>query len=212
MMIQEEKWQAFRSKVNAGLSFSLGSPIKHGTVNTMDLNVRTGNGIEFPTVEKLALGVDVTIYEELGNWYRIGDGRWVHKHYVKITFAKKSGLVDDPTGLNVRSGPGVQYSIVDVLKDKSEVTVYNIKDNWYNIGVDQWAYYKLIKLIEIKTGRVKAPTFLNVRSGPGTNYDIAKKVQGDTLVQVFEEKDNWYRIGENEWAFSFFIEIVDEGT
>lgn len=210
MMVAEDKWQTFRGKVNSGLKFGLGAPIKSGTVNTMDLNVRTGNGIEFPIVSKLNMGESVTIYEELGNWYRIGDNQWVHKHYVKITFTKKTGIVNDPTGLNIRIGPGIEFSIVDVLKDGEQVTIYNKKGNWYNIGVDRWAFHKLIDIVDIKTGRVNAPTFLNVRKGPGTEHPIVKKLQGDTLVQIYEEKDSWYRVGDNEWAFGFFIEIVDQ--
>lgn len=209
MMIAEDQWQAFRTHVNAGLTYALGSPIKSAVVNTLELNVRTGNGIEFPTVQKLGMGDEITIYEEVGNWYRIGDMKWVHKHYVKITFSKQTGIVDDPTGLNVRSGPGVENPIVDVIKNGTQIDIFNEKNGWYNIANERWVYSKLVNIVEIKMGKVIAPSFLNIREGAGTEHPIVKKVQGGTLVQVLEEKNGWYRIGDSEWAFGAFIEIID---
>ncbi len=209
MMIEENDWQAFRTDVNRGLTFSIGNPIKTGIVNTADLNIRTGNGIEFPVVGVLNINDEVKIYEEAGNWYRIGVDQWIHKHYVVITFSKKIGIVNDPTGLNVRSGPSVNNSIVDVLADGSEVEIFDKKERWYNIGENRWVYAPLVRIIEMKTARVNAPSFLNVRSGPGTNYEIVRRVQRDTLVTILEEEGNWSRIGEGEWVFSFYLTIVD---
>lgn len=209
MMIEESKWQAFRSKVNVGLTHTLGNAIKSGVINTLELNIRTGNGVEFPVVDVLHMGDPISIYEEAGNWYRIGDNRWAHKHYVKITFTKQQGIVNDPTGLNVRSGPSVNNSIVDVLADGIAIDVFNKKGNWYNIGPDRWVYAPLVIIMETKTGRVNAPSFLNVRKGPGTNFSVVKRLQRDTLVTVFEIQDNWYRIGKDEWTFGFFIDLIE---
>ncbi len=209
MMIQESDWQAFRTKVNVGLTHSLGNAVRHAEVNTLDLSVRTGNGIEYPKVDELHLGDKITIYEEIGNWVRIGDNRWVHKHYVKIIESKRQAIVNDPTGLNVRSGPGVSYNIIDVLKNGSAIEIYGEKGNWYNIGVNQWVYAPLVIITELKKAKVTAPQFLNVRTGPGTENPIVKKLPSEAIVSVFENKNGWYRVGEDEWVYGVFLEILE---
>jgi len=209
MMIEEAKWQSFRNEVNVGLTHALGSPIKYGEINTLELNVRTGNGIEFPVVKELNMGDRITIYEELGNWYRIGNMQWVHKHYVKIVENKKRAIVNDPTGLNVRSEPGVSYKIIDVLRDGTEIEIFDKKDRWYNIGVNQWVYAPLVIIIEAQKGRVISPNFLNVRTGPGTNHPIVNKLSKDAIITLLQEKDGWFRIGDDEWVYGVFVEIID---
>lgn len=208
MMIEEQDWQAFRSKVNEGLNHSLGTPIQQGEVNTLELNVRSGNNAEFPKVGELHMGDKITIYEERNNWYRIGNQRWVHKHYVKILEAKRLAIVNDPTGLNVRSGPGVNFSIIDVLRDGSQIEIFHEKNNWYNVGVNQWVYAPLVIVQEMKKGKVTAPNFLNVRTGPGTEHPIVKKVPSEAVLTIFENRRGWYRVGEDEWVYGVFIEII----
>ncbi|MEL6864480.1 MAG: SH3 domain-containing protein, partial [Bacteroidota bacterium] len=208
MMIQERDWQRFREAVNRGLDFELEDPIKRGKINTAELNVRTGNGIQYPVVAELNQDDEIEIYEQAGNWYRIGDDRWVHKHYVLITFTKKDGLVRDPTGLNVRSGPGVNHSVVEVLADGSPVEIFDQKGNWYEIGNNKWVYYRLVEVVEVRHGRVYRTNFLNVRKGPGTNFSRVGQLQGDTLVRIFEEMGNWYRIGQEQWVYKAYIDLA----
>lgn len=208
MMLDEKPWQDFKDAVNRGLDFSLENPIKKGIINTADLNVRTGNGVQFEVVDQLHQDDEVEIYELLGNWYRIGDDRWVHKHYVEITFSKKDGVVN-VSGLNVRTGPSTRYKVVDTLRKKAKVEVFDTDGNWYNIGKKQWVYGTYVDIIEIKNGRVVWASFLNVRSGPGTNNNRVKQIARDTLVKVYEQEGNWYRIGDDEWVYSGFIEIIE---
>ncbi len=208
MMIEEADWQSFRNDVNRGLTFSLENPIKQGRVNTSELNVREGNGIQYKVIDQVNQDDKVSIYEELGNWLRIGDKRWVHKHYVEITFTRQQGVVTDPTGLNVRSGPGVSHGVVDVLEDGSNVEVLDEQGRWYQIGHQRWVYSPLVKIVEVKNGRVVFARFLNVRSGPGTNFPRVKQLARDTLVKVYEEQGRWLRIDKDEWVFGVYIDIL----
>ena len=209
MMIDEAPWQRFKTLVNSGLNFALGNPLKSGYINTRDLNVRAGNGIQYEIIREMHQGDRINVYEVLGNWYRIGTNDWVHKNYVVIDFTSKKGFVNDPTGLNVRSGPGTNNAVVEVLPDGTEVEVIGKEGNWYKIGHNKYVYAAYINLSEIKNGRVTAPYFLNVRSGPGTNYPRVKQVQAQTLVKVYEEKGYWYRIGKDEWVFGGYIEFIE---
>lgn len=59
-----------------------------------------------------------------------------------------------------------------------------------------------------RTGKVTA-SVLNVRSGPGASYkDIGDLKNGD-VVEIFEEKDGWYKIVEEKWVSGKYISIQD---
>jgi len=209
MMVEESKWQAFRSDVNQGLLFNLENPIKQGYINTADLNVRSGNGVQFPIVEVLHQDDEFEVFEQLGNWFRIGPDRWIHKNYVIITFEKKDGVIRVPDFLNIRSGPGVQFGVVEKLDNGTEVEIFDQEGNWYRIGPDKWGHKSLIEVVEVKLGRVVNADFLNVRKGPGTNHSRTDRVQRDTLVKIYEIEGKWYRIGDDRWVFGGYIEYVE---
>lgn len=42
---------------------------------------------------------------------------------------------------------------------------------------------------------------VNVRSGSGTNYFIVRKISKGEKVTVYEEKNDWLRIGTGEWIY-----------
>ena len=56
-------------------------------------------------------------------------------------------------------------------------------------------------------GRVTAKT-LNVRTEPTTNAHVIRKLPEGSLVKIFDVLGKWYRIGENEWVYSDYIERV----
>ena len=58
---------------------------------------------------------------------------------------------------------------------------------------------------EAYTRYVKVSSRLNVRSGPGTNYDKIASLQNGELVTVYETSANWSRIGENRWVCSDYL-------
>lgn len=58
------------------------------------------------------------------------------------------------------------------------------------------------------TRYVKVNTRLNVRSGPGINYNIVEKLKNGTKVKVYESKDNWSRIDSNKWVNSNYLSEV----
>ena len=50
--------------------------------------------------------------------------------------AATTATVDSKEGLNVRSGPGVDYGILFALPDKTTVTVIEKDGRWYKIGYE----------------------------------------------------------------------------
>ena len=46
------------------------------------LNVRSGAGTNYSIVERLFLNNEVDVYEIVGNWAKIGEGKWVCTDYI----------------------------------------------------------------------------------------------------------------------------------
>lgn len=52
---------------------------------------------------------------------------------------------------------------------------------------------------------VKVNTSLNVRSGPGTGYNVVGRKYNGDKVTVCKESSNWSNIGTNEWVSSDYL-------
>ena len=52
---------------------------------------------------------------------------------------------------------------------------------------------------------VKVNTSLNVRSGPGTSYNVVGRKYNGDKVTVYKENSNWSNIGTNEWVSSDYL-------
>lgn len=61
-------------------------------------------------------------------------------------------------------------------------------------------------------GRVTANGGLNVRSGPGTNYNKIDAFAKGQVVNVEEEKDNWLRVSQQyqTWVSADFVKRIEE--
>ncbi len=82
------------------------------------------------------------------------------------------------------------------------------KGDWYQLGTDRWIQKSVTQLLGVQTGKVSGAPDLNVRLGPGTDYDVSHKLALGAQVQLFGEQDNWYRIGHREWVSSKFIQVI----
>lgn len=89
--------------------------------------------------------------------------------------------VNTSVGLNIRSGASTSYSIVGGYANGTTVTITAEKDNWGKTK-DGWICLDYTTKVSTSssstkyiTGRYKVTaTVLNVRTGPGTNYDYKK--------------------------------------
>ncbi|MEC5308856.1 SH3 domain-containing protein, partial [Bacillus thuringiensis] len=46
---------------------------------------------------------------------------------------------------------------------------------------------------------------LRVRTGPGTNYDIVKKVYRGERYQSWGIQNGWYNVGGNQWVSGEYV-------
>jgi uncharacterized protein YgiM (DUF1202 family) len=50
--------------------------------------------------------------------------------------------------------------------------------------------------------------FLNVRSGPGTNYDKVKQLKQGDIVALLEKLPGWWRIGAGQYVNADYIQVL----
>ena len=153
------------------------------------------------------------------------------------TAALRGRITDGP--LNIRSGPGTGYGKCGKINAGTEVEILETANGWYRIpeGYVSAGYVTLITApaaetpaevpaeepaveasapaetpaetqIEPLMGRVITGS-LNVRSGPGTNYDKCGKVYAGKTVEILETLNGWYRIPEG-YVSADYIRVMDE--
>lgn len=99
---------------------------------------------------------------------------------------------------NVRSGPGVNYSIVNSAKKGQELIITATK----TVGSAVWGQFEdgwvalmytdflgaadTSKAEPIATGKVVCDVYVNVRKGAGTNYPVVDTETNGTAVSLFE--------------------------
>lgn len=108
--------------------------IGYGMVTASALNVRSGPSTQNEKISILYAGNILSIYEKNDGWLRIDTkNRWVSQKFVQNIF---KGLVT-ATALNVRSGPGTNYRILDSISKDTAVTVYEKDTGWYKIDLNE---------------------------------------------------------------------------
>ena len=123
--------------------------IKTTVFNTPSLNVRGGNGTNFPVVGTLNLGAEVKIQGMLNGWYLIGTNRWVSAKYIT---SNKNGVVNTGT-LNIRLDAGTDKQDIGDLKLNDAVIILDSKKDstgnlWYLVRSNDkcgWVSAKYIK-------------------------------------------------------------------
>jgi SH3-like domain-containing protein len=105
---------------------------------------------------------------------------------------------------NIRSGPGSEYGIIWNCEKFFPIQVVEKKGIWRRFkdfeGDEGWIHTSVVD---------KTPTVItvnkecNIRSGPGTNYDILFKVEKGVPFKVLKKKDAWIEIqhadGDKGW-------------
>ena len=108
-------------------------------VNTA-LNIRSAPSTSSAVKGKLESGRTVTLYDAVGDWWRIGyrDGGsgYVHAAYIEelhlpIRYVKTLG-----SNLNVRSAPSTSSAIIGKVADRSAVLILGVEGNFAKILFD----------------------------------------------------------------------------
>lgn len=111
---------------------------------------------------------------------------------------------------NVRSGPGTNYEIKWKVEKYHPIIILKKQGDWYQYEDFEkekaWVHKSLVgkenSIITIKDD-------CNVRSGPGTNYEIVFKVLRGVPFKVLDKKGSWLKVkhadGDQGWIHKTLV-------
>ncbi|MEE0175835.1 MAG: SH3 domain-containing protein [Eubacterium sp.] len=108
------------------------------------------------------------------------------KDYSKAESTTKSMYVT-ASALNVRKGPGTNYSILDCLKNDTKVTVYETKSGWSRIGTGKWVSSKYLSTKKPTTSSSSSVTVAYVYVPATGRYAYCK-------YSAIEKYNGYYRL------------------
>lgn len=176
-----------------------------GVVTATQLNIRESAATTAAQKGSYSYGDRITILETSNGWGRTDKG-WVSLSYVYqdgTTGTKTAkGLVTGTT-LNVRSGPGTKYDSVKSYGNLTRVKILEqitlggttwgcTKDGWISLD---YVYIDGTTGDGAGTGTVSGSN-VNIRSGPGTNYDVVGSYSQGDSVEIYAQ----FTINNTVWG------------
>ena len=111
---------------------------------------------------------------------------------------------------NIRSGPGTEHDILWNVEKYHPLQVLETKGNWYRFrdfeGDEGWIHKSLTgKVQAVITAKDKC----NIRSGPGTKFEILFTVEKGIPFKVISTKGAWLNIehadGDKGWLHKSLV-------
>ena len=204
------------------------------------VNVRSGPGTNYTSKTVIASGTSITVTDRSNSeWYAVklsnGMTGYIFSIYIELESGSSSGGGSSPSesvqarttaGVNVRRGTGTNYSSKKVLASGTSITVTDRSNSeWYAVklsnGMTGYIYSIYIRIESESssggssgTGSTPAKTteYVNVRSGPGTNYTSKTVIASGTSITVTDTSNpEWYAVklsnGMTGYIYSIYIEL-----
>ncbi len=124
-----------------------------------------------------------------------------------------SGIEITANYLNVRTGPGTNYTRVGRVIKGQQYVVIGEYGNWRKIWINskaRWVYSRNYTIpIVVEYGEVKNTSTLNVRSGPSTAYrKVGTAPRGSKWV-ITGQNGSWRKVwynGNLRWMHGYYLE------
>lgn len=182
---------------------------------TAPLNLRDATGLYGKVLAVMPKNTSVRVFSMTKDgWYNVEyEGQKGYAYYKYLNFegtedgAVHDGKVTDmyaTTGLNVRSKPTTDSSIIGSLSKGQAVEVFHKQDNWFEVKYDgKTGYcYGLYLAFGQDEEDVSGSTMneltttapLNVRTEPSMNGKIIGSFKAGEKVQVLAEEGDWLKV------------------
>jgi len=111
---------------------------------------------------------------------------------------------------NIRSGPGTNYDILWQVEKYYPIVIIEKSGKWYHFrdfeDDEGWVHRSLIRKISTV---ITVKNKCNVRSGPGTKYDIVFTVEKGIPFKVLKRKGGWIHVehadGDRGWIYKTLV-------
>ncbi|MEQ8155680.1 MAG: SH3 domain-containing protein [Clostridiaceae bacterium] len=148
MMIWDKPylWNYFKASLeNNSFSVTTGNESVSGSGTICNVavsaNMRSAASISSKVIASLKSGSRIDIIKAENSWYKVSATvnklritGYVHKDYVSLDSETKKALVDKvPEKLNVREGPGTNYSVIGFVLNGESIEILSSEGNWYKI-------------------------------------------------------------------------------
>ncbi|WP_246940719.1 SH3 domain-containing protein [Bacillus pinisoli] len=143
-------------------------------------------------------------------------------------FAENNKVVINVDSLNVRSGPGLSYSVVAGLTQNQELEVLAKEGDWIKVKISNslsgWVASWLVtekKKESKQTESVKEEKLestadgLRIRKGPGTSFQVVGSVNKGDLLQFKERSESWVKISYQQfegWVHRDYVKGLPSET
>ena len=212
----------------------VGIPATMGTIIIDDLGICKDPGIVVDIEEYYTIGDRVEIQEEMpvngSIWGYTGKG-WIDMNYVRMDDVPSGGNnsvnfdgveivsngshavlgygVVDLNALNVRIGPGTDYTKIKEIPMGMRYAYYEVADEWVRIG-DGWVsteyfYVEGTTAEDATTGTITTND-LNVRTGPDTTFQRIGSYMEDDSVQIQAIVNGW-GYTERGWISMMYVKL-----
>ncbi|MBU0988059.1 MAG: SH3 domain-containing protein [Proteobacteria bacterium] len=122
--------------------------------------------------------------------------------------AKRLAVVADVA--NIRSGPGSNYDILWKIGQYHPLAVLKASGNWFHFrdfeGDEGWIHKSLVGTISTV---ITVADNCNIRSGPGTGFEIRFSVEKGIPFKVIEHRGEWIHIrhadGDQGWIHKSLV-------
>ena len=110
------------------------------------------------------------------------------------------------SSLNLRSGPGTGYSVLTSIPGSATLTLLSLENGWYKTSYNGKTGYVSSEYITpgaqgsagLGTGVLNTNgSSLNMRSGPGTGYEVVASVPAGAVLTMDSLEDGWYKTSYN---------------
>ena len=119
--------------------------------------------------------------------------------------------------LNLRSGPGTGFSVIDTIRRNEQLVVLTSQGDWHQVrtllGQSGWVFGQFLgsdptfipgeRALQVRVAR------LNLRQGPDTRYPVIGSVQEGQLLNASGKIGGWYRVTVGGQAGFVHYEYVD---
>lgn len=213
------------------------------------INVRSGPSLDFAAFTRVNQGDRLPVLDKFYSWYYVnlpnGANGWVSGELVRIEQATPPELSsgNGPTiminadGVNIRSGPGTSYEIVERASYGQHYSVMETSGDWYKVWLGTSTGWVANWLVARNTNTTSAPSQttpppaastqlpaqtgekiavvtgsqVNVRSGPGTANALAGNVNKGDELPVLAQNGDWYQVelpaGKTGWVAGWLVSL-----
>ena len=214
----------------------VGIPATMGTILIDHLSICKDPGIVVDIEAYYTIGDRVEIQQEMAvngmAWGYTGKG-WIDMSYVRMddvpagrdNSTNSDGVeivsngsytvlgygVVDLSALNVRIGPGTDYTKIKEIPMGTRFAYYEVADEWVRIG-DGWVsteyFYVEGTTAEDATTGIITTNDLNVRTGPDTSFQRIGSYMEDDSIQILAIVNGW-GYTEEGWISMMYVTLPE---